>query len=188
MYGLINNAMQDMVVTRFGEDQWQAIHRHSGVGEERFLSMRSYDDATTYELVAAASDILSTPVDDCLEMFGQWWVAEVATKSFAPLMETTGRSTIDFLNNLNLLHDRIASTFTNYVPPEFQVEDIDATNGRYRVHYRSRRDGLTAFVVGLIRGLATHFRDRLEIIGIDIHPQAPGTHSIFDVAVERADA
>ena len=103
-------------------------------------------------------------------------------------METTGTHTIDFLANLNALHDRIASTFTNYVPPQFEVEEIDVASGKYRVHYFSKRDGLTAFVVGLLKGLAKHFDDRMEIIGLDIHPQNPGTHSVFELLVVRSAA
>jgi guanylate cyclase soluble subunit beta len=148
--------------------------------------MRSYDDAITYQLVTSASEVLQAPVDACLELFGVFWVEEIAAKSFAPLMETTGTHTIDFLNNLNALHDRISSTFTNYVPPEFQVETMDETTGLFRVHYFSKRDGLTAFVVGLLRGLAKHFADELEIIGLDIHPQNPGTHSVFELRVTRS--
>jgi guanylate cyclase soluble subunit beta len=185
MYGLINSAMQDMIVAKFGEQQWAAIHEHSKVPEDSFLSMRSYDDALTYQLVESASEVLEAPVDTCLEMFGLYWVEEIAAKSFAPVMETTGTHTIDFLSNLNALHDRISSTFTDYVPPEFKVEPGELDN-QFRVHYLSKRDGLTAFVVGLLRGLADHFDDDLEIIGVDIHPQDPsGTHSIFELKVER---
>ncbi len=188
MYGLINSAMQDMVVAHFGQEQWESIHRHSQVPDDSFLTMRSYDDAITYQLVTSASDVLGAPVDDCLEMFGVFWVEEIATKNFAPLMETTGTHTIDFLNNLNALHDRISSTFTNYVPPQFEVEDIDPAKGEFRVHYYSKRDGLTAFVVGLLKGLARHFDDQLEIIGLDVHPQNPGTHSVFELLVTRGSA
>jgi guanylate cyclase soluble subunit beta len=188
MYGLINSAMQDMIVDKFGAAQWEEIHAHSKVPEDSFLTMRSYEDAITYQLVTSASKVLGAPVDTCLEMFGVYWVDEIATKSFAPLMEATGQHTIDFLNNLNALHDRIASTFTDYVPPEFRVDkqDPEAPENRFRVHYFSKRDGLTPFVVGLLQGLADHFGDHLEIVAVDIQtPETGGTHSIFDLIVER---
>jgi guanylate cyclase soluble subunit beta len=191
MYGIINSAMQDMIVDKFGAAQWEEIHAHSKVPEDAFLSMRSYDDAITYQLVTSASEVLEAPVDACLEMFGLYWVEEIAAKSFAPLMDTTGTHTIDFLNNLNALHDRISSTFTDYVPPEFQVEapEPGQPENHFRVHYFSKRDGLTAFVVGLLKGLADHFGDQLEIVGVDIQPQDPtGTHSIFDLVVDRGSA
>jgi hypothetical protein len=70
MYGLINSAMQDMIVEKFGEEQWATIHAHSRVPEDSFLTMRSYDDALTYQLVSSASEVLKAPVDTCLEMFG----------------------------------------------------------------------------------------------------------------------
>ncbi|MFT6891664.1 MAG: hypothetical protein ACJASY_003723, partial [Halioglobus sp.] len=82
MYGLINNSLKNMILEQFGEDQWQKVVSTSGVSEDSFLTMRSYDDSITYSLAGAASDVLGAPVEDCLEMFGEYWVLETATKSY----------------------------------------------------------------------------------------------------------
>ena len=74
MYGLINNSLKDMIRDKFGEEKWQEVLNTSGVPEDSFLTMRSYDDALTYSLAGAASDVLGAPVDACLEMFGEYWV------------------------------------------------------------------------------------------------------------------
>jgi len=183
MYGLVNSALQDMIVTHFGEDRWLAIREHSGVPEETYLAMRPYDDAITYRLAGAAAELLKTPVDDCMNLFGRHWVAAVATRNFETLMDATGSDTITFLRNVNALHDRITSTFLDFIPPEFHLEDIDAAAGRYHVHYHSQRKGLSHFVTGLLHGLAKHFEDDLEIHSIEIDDDGEGTHSVFELTV-----
>jgi heme-NO-binding protein len=178
MYGLINNSLKDMIREKFGEEKWLEVLKNSGVPEDSFLTMRSYDDALTYSLAGAASEVLGAPVDTCLEMFGEYWVLETATKSYGILLDAAGTDMLEFLGNMNALHDRITSTFLNYVPPEFYVEEKD---GGHQIHYISKRKGLTPFVVGLLKGLAIRFEHTLTILDqceVDVEQ---GTHTIFQV-------
>ena len=181
MYGLINNSLQGMIREKFGEEKWQEVLEASGVPEDSFLTMRSYDDKLTYALAGAASDVLGAPVDACLEMFGEYWVLETASKSYGALLDAAGGDMIEFLGNMNGLHDRITSTFLNYVPPEFYIQERDPG---YEIHYLSKRKGLTPFVVGLLKGLATRFDQHLNILNqleLDVEP---GTHTVFHVEIE----
>ena len=184
MYGLINSALQDMIITHFGEEKWDDIHRHSQVPENIFLAMRRYDDRITYQLAGAASELLEAPIDTCMDMFGRHWVSAVATKDFARLMDATGSDTITFLRNVNALHDRITTTFIDYIPPEFKLEDVEGFSDRFHVHYYSKRKGLTSFVTGLLHGLAEHFGDSIEIHNVTIDDDGEGTHSVFEITVQ----
>jgi guanylate cyclase soluble subunit beta len=111
-------------------------------------------------------------------MFGGYWVHKVATRDFRSLMEATGSTTVQFLRNLNALHDRISTTFLDYVPPEFQVEETDST-ARYRIHYLSTREGMVPFVSGLLSALAEHFGDTMTIESDEALPATAGTHHVF---------
>lgn len=181
MYGLINSAMQSMIRQKFGDEQWQRVFEASGVPEDSFLTMRSYDDTITYDLTYAASDVLGAPVATCLEMFGEYWIQETASKSYGALMDACGNGMIEFLVNLNALHDRITSTFLNYRPPEFRVENLE--NDRYRVHYVSEREGLEPFVVGLLKGLAERFDCELDILNQENIEVPAGAHATFEITV-----
>ena len=184
MYGLINNALRDMITTRFGEDQWQQVLATSGVPEDSFLTMRSYDDALTYDLAGAASQVLGAPLETCLELFGEYWIEETAGKSYGMLMDATGQNMVEFLENLNGLHDRITSTFLDYKPPSFRIEPV--ADCRYRLHYESSRKGLTPFVVGLLRGLAVRFDAKLTIESQQDEPAGEGTHTVFGLEIDPA--
>lgn len=181
MYGLINNSLKDMVLDRFGEEKWQEVLETADVPADSFLAMRSYDDAITYSLAGAAADVLGASVDDCLEMFGEYWVLETATKSYGVLLDAAGSDMLEFLGNMNALHDRITSTFVSYVPPEFYVEK---NNDSVQIHYISSRKGLTPFVVGILKGLATRFEHTLTILEQSEIDVEEGTHTIFDVELK----
>ncbi len=183
MYGLINNSLKDMIQKQFGEDKWQEVLTASNVPEDSFLSMRRYDDDITYSLAGAASEVLGAPVDACLEMFGQHWVLETASKSYGMLLDAAGRDMIGFLRNMNSLHDRITSTFLDYVPPEFHVEEEGTA---YKIHYISQRLGLNSFVVGLLKGLGTRFSTTVTILEQTDVAVEKGTHTIFKVELSPA--
>jgi guanylate cyclase soluble subunit beta len=181
MYGLINKSLREMICEQFGEAKWQSVFEASGVPEDSFLTMRSYDDDLTFRLVGAASEVLGAPAEDCLEMFGEYWVLETAAKSYASLMDASGTSLLEFLANLNALHDRITGTFLNYIPPEFRVEST--AGNEHRIHYISQRQGLTPFVVGLLKGLSRHFGNKLEIHDQRSMPVDSGEHTVFQVVL-----
>lgn len=183
MYGLINNSLKQMIQMQFGEEKWQEVLAASGVPDDSFLSMRRYDDEITYSLAGAASEVLGAPVDTCLEMFGEHWVLETASKSYGMLLDAAGRDMIGFLRNMNSLHDRITSTFVEYTPPEFFIEEEGTT---YKIHYISQRVGLNPFVVGLLKGLATRFDSTIKILDQTEVAVDNGTHSIFTVELSPA--
>jgi len=184
MYGLINSSLREMITQQFGEDQWKQVLKVSGVPEDSFLTMRSYDDEITFALAGAASEVLGAPVDTCLEMFGEHWVLETASKSYGKLMDATGEEMIGFLGNLDALHDRITSTFLDYVPPRFKVERLG--DGHHQIDYISQRKGLTHFVVGLLRGLSNRFGTTLVIISQESLEVDVGEHTVFHVDVMPA--
>jgi guanylate cyclase soluble subunit beta len=181
MYGLINGTLKDLINEKYGDETWNRIVSVSNVANDSFLSMNIYDDATTYDLVNAGSKVLGMPPEALLEMFGEYWIAETGAKYFGTLMQATGNHLIEFLDNLNVLHDRITDAFVDYVPPDFRVETLTA--GHYRIHYVSKREGLTPFVVGLLNGLATRFDQKMEIISQKAVPVTSGEHTVFEVTV-----
>ena len=77
--------------------------------------------------------------------------------------------------------DRITGTFVDYVPPEFRVESLG--ENRHLIHYISKREGLTPFVVGLLNGLSLRFETELEIVSQETLPVESGEHTVFEVVV-----
>lgn len=183
MYGLINVALKDMINEHYGEDKWLEVLAESAVENDSFLSMRSYHDNVTYALIRAASRVLGLSPDDCLKMFGEYWVLKTATNSYPMLMDMAGDNLIDFLQNLDDLHDHITSTFKDYSPPSFRIEKLGADH--HRLHYISQRVGLDAFVIGLLKGLAIRFDTNITFRSQSSEPIILGTHTIFDIEISK---
>ncbi len=162
MYGLIHVALNEMIVKHHGDSLWQRILEQAGVGPEAFMRMRSYDDRITYALVGATAEVLGAPAEDCLKAFGEFWMAEFAPDSYEGLLQAAGGELFTFLENLDLLHDRISTTFVDFVPPSFGVQRLSDT--RAILNYVSARNGLVPFVVGLLAGMQHRF-------GVEIHIQ-----------------
>jgi len=152
---MVNQAIEDMVVTAHGEEAWQRIRREAGVDVEMFISNHGYPDAVTYDLVAAASKVLGAPSDEVLRGFGEHWVLHVATKGYGSLMDAGGSTLSSFLQNLPNFHTRVTMMLPNLVPPTFECTEV--SDRALTLHYRTHRHGLAEFVTGLLMGLGKRF-------------------------------
>jgi len=153
MYGLVNKAVMDLVVTNFGEGKWEAIKSKAGVEVETFISNESYPDEMTFSLVGAASEELDLSPDQVLIAFGEHWVLKIAVESYGPMMKAGGKTLREFLVNLPNFHTRMEMIYPDLKPPRFSCSDV--TDDGLKLHYSTHRTGLTSFVVGIIRGLGT---------------------------------
>lgn len=161
MYGLVNRAIEQLVVSTGGEAAWQRVCRRAGVAAEGFVAMCPYDDGITYRLVGAVSEELGLAPEQVLEAFGNYWVLYTAEEGYGELMHACGEDLRQFLDNLNELHGRIETIFPGLRPPHFEVQDV--APGEYWLHYGSEREGLAPMVVGLLKGLAKRFGQAVEI-------------------------
>jgi hypothetical protein len=179
MYGIVNKAIQDLVITNFGEDKWEAIKSQSGVDVDYFLSNEPYDDAITYKLAGAAAAVLGISVGEVLNAFGEWWVLKTGKEKYGGLMQAGGNNLKEFLINLPLFHNRIMLMYPKLTPPEFKVSDV--TDCSIHVHYYSKREGLQEFVRGLLNGLAKMYETKATIEMIQTRDDG-SAHEIFKVS------
>jgi len=176
MYGMVNKAIEDLVVTNFGAEQWQAIKLKAGVDVEVFLSNESYPDTMTYDLVGAASEVLGLAARDVLISFGEHWVLKTAREGYGSMLEANGRSLPEFLINLPSFHTRVAMIFPDLQPPRFNCTEV--TDDSMQLHYHSHRPGLTDFVIGLLQGLAKMFHTEATIEVVERKSEG-ADHDVF---------
>ena len=161
MYGMVNKAIQDLVTNNFGEDKWIAMKEKVGFEDDFFISMQSYPDQLTYDLVGAASEILEISAGDVLEAFGEYWILYTADEGYGQVLNLSGSDLKEFLGNLNMLHDRINNIMPDLEPPKFTVKELD--ENKVELIYESDREGLSSMVVGLLRGLGKRFDKKCSI-------------------------
>jgi hypothetical protein len=185
MYGLVNQAIEDMALRRGGQELWAAIVARYGAELPVFVAMETYDDAVTYRLVAAASDATGMTQDEVLEAFGEHWILYTAEQGYGPMLGALGATLPQFLSNLDAMHSRIALTMPALRPPSFACSEVDETT--LRVQYWSERSGLSPMVVGLLKGLGARFELDVTVAVTDPRP-AGVDYDTFLVTYEPAGA
>ena len=160
MYGLVNKAVEQLVKVNFGEDTWLKIAKKAQV-DQSFVMMKSYPDQVTFDLVAAASDILETPAEQILEAFGEHWIQFTVDEGYGKTMSLYGDSVPEFLKNMDSLHAQIRLSFPELRPPSITCETTPS--GQLIVNYSSERVGLAPMLVGLVRGLGKRFSTPVEV-------------------------
>jgi len=180
MYGLVNQAIQGLVVDNFGDDNWKAIKQKANVTEDSFLSNEIYDDSITFNLAVSASEVLDIPLADVLKTFGKYWIIKVGNEKYGPLMKSGGDNFIDFIVNLPNFHSRVMLIYSDIKPPEFIVEKV--TDSQLKLHYYSTRQGLTDFMFGLIQGLGELYQTAIEI-NLIADRRNGDEHDIFEIDI-----
>ena len=180
MYGLVNKAIEDLVVSLAGERTWLDIVDRAGVDAATFVSLDSYPDEMTFDLVGAASAVLGMSTEEVLERFGEHWVRYTGREGYGPLMKAYGTDVASFLKNLDALHARVALIMPELNPPSFRI--VEEAPGRFLVHYHSSRAGLAPMVTGLLRGIGALFEVDLSIARLDRREDG-ADHDVFAVTV-----
>ena len=179
MYGIVNKAIQELVIANFGEEKWEEIRERSGIEEDFFISSEPYDDAITYQLAQAVGEEMNMKLSEVLIAFGEWWVIKTTKERYSGLMESGGSTLKEFLENLPLFHNRVMLVYPKLTPPEFKVSDIQEKS--LNLHYFSKREGLQDFVTGLIQGLGKMFDTPVTIKLLQTRNDGE-SHEIFNIS------
>ena len=184
MYGLVNKGVERMVRGTFGDEAWHQVREGAGLEDEPFLSMRTYPDSVTWDLVQSASSTLDVDPDAVLRAFGHYFIRYSTEEGYGQMLSLFGADLHGFLLNLDALHARIGLSFPELHPPTFSVDRVGA--GEVHLHYQSQRQGLGAFVLGLVEGLAERFNEKVSVASVA--KQVDGAkHDIFAVRWESAE-
>lgn len=159
MYGLVNQAVKEMVVNGYGEEMWEKIRARAGV-DDVFVSMDQYPEEVTDKLVMAASSIMGASPSDILKGFGHYWIG-FASRNYDSVLDMSGKTFVEFVKNLNNMHSRIGQWMPDLNPPSFTVTDED--KGSFKLHYYSSRSGFGPMIPGLLKGLGDRFNTDVEI-------------------------
>jgi hypothetical protein len=178
MYGIVNKAIQELVIANFGKDKWEIIRERSGIDVDFFISNEPYDDDITFKLAIAVSEEMGMSIEEVLVAFGEWWVMKTTKEKYSGLMESGGSNLKEFILNLPIFHNRVMLIYPKLTPPEFKVTDI--TENSVNLHYFSNRFGFQEFVRGLIQGLAKMFDTKVLIELIQSRNDGH-SHEIFKI-------
>jgi hypothetical protein len=161
MYGMVNKAVKDLVVSAFGQNKWDEIKTKAGLTSDDFSSMAPYSDDITYALVAAASEVLKIPASNVLQEFGKHWIKFTAKEGYGAMMDMFGSNYFEAISSINNLHQRIGLSMPHLSAPRFKIQTI--SERELLIEYISTRKGLGHMMIGLLYGLAEKHNEKVEI-------------------------
>jgi hypothetical protein len=176
MYGIVNKAIEELVIANFGNETWENVKLKSEIDIDYFISTEPYDDSITYKLAGAISHEMNMDISDVLINFGEWWILKTGKEKYGTLLSTGGKSLKEFLINLPDFHTRIMLFYPKLTPPEFKT--IVNSENEIEIHYYSKREGLQEFVRGLLQGLSKLYEVETQITLIQERLKG-STHEIF---------
>jgi len=161
MYGLINAALRELIVSRHGHEVWNEVAAVGAPNIPDFDKMASYPDELTTRLLQTAQQVTGIEVDAFIDELGEFWVGYTDAQGYGAMFDIAGDSLHDFLLSLNTLHARVGRSFSNLRPPSFRFDHLESQG--LRMHYLSERAGLCPMIFGLMRGLSRRFRTEVTV-------------------------
>ena len=159
MHGIILSELRKYVEARHGAETWPALLRAAGLEGNVYLPIRSYPDAEVVALVSAASAATGAPADVILEDFGSF-IAPDLVAMYRSLVRPEWR-TLELLENTEeTIHRVVRLKDATATPPELRCER--AAPDRVVIRYGSPRR-MCAVAKGIVRGVAAHYGERVEI-------------------------
>lgn len=168
MYGLINLAIEEAIIERYGQNFWDFIKDSCreviGDIDGTFISRVSYDDELTYQLINTAERVLrSEKYGNLSQLFGGKFYELVQDSGYEGILKLLGGNLKDFLDNLDSFHTHLSTTYARMKPPSFRCSYVydgpkDSNKSknpdRLILHYYSERVGLEGIVIGMVRAAA----------------------------------
>jgi hypothetical protein len=159
MHGIVHAELRDFATERVGAEQWNEVLAQAGVPGKVYLLSETYPDQELVALLGALADATGDPPDVLLEHFGAASVPGLL-KTYGTFLDPAWR-TLDVVEHTErVIHRTVRLQNPGADPPRLHAERA----GPYevRVAYESPRR-LCAFGVGVIRGIAAHYGEAVDI-------------------------
>ncbi|NXT19220.1 GCYB1 cyclase, partial [Syrrhaptes paradoxus] len=90
---------------------------------------------------------------EILQMFGKMFFVFCQESGYDTILRVLGSNVREFLQNLDALHDHLATIYPGMRAPSFRCTDAEKGKGLI-LHYYSEREGLQDIVIGIIKTVA----------------------------------
>ena len=163
MYGMVNQAIKEMVQEVLGPDSWQEVCQNINRNSDDFELFNQFDDQITLDLVTQICKTSGMRPEKLLEAFGVYWIKFAQNSDYSAILSTFATSAFDLIHSLNNLHERLELTFSNLKAPAFEV--IEHNDKMMKVNYYSDRAHmpLEFFVKGLFIGIFKMFNQECKV-------------------------
>lgn len=156
MHRLVVVSLEQFVASSGGADAWARVRAEAGIAD---APAGAHDDAQFAALVDAAGRALGVDRAALLEDFGRF-LAPGLLRVREGLVDPAWRTLEVVAHTETCLHAAVRAEDPLARPPRLRA--IASAPNEVRIAYASRRR-LCGVAVGIVRGLADHFGERVEV-------------------------
>ncbi|THD28013.1 putative soluble guanylate cyclase gcy [Fasciola hepatica] len=157
MYGLLIVGVQHFVETCYGLECWLRIVEKAGLDSTTYQTQNVYSETIIERVLKALSEEKGLCVNDLSYRSGLYFVTFTTQYGYAKLLRVQGRDFLNFLRNLDNLHEHLRFSYPKIRPPSFFVKS--QTKDRIELVYSSKRMGFSHYVCGQLVAIAKQFFD-----------------------------
>ena len=159
MHGIVLVGMKNFISSTFGDDVWMSMLKDTDIGVKAYMATITYPDEEVRKLVKKASELTGKSEKNILEEFGRF-IASTLIDIYGMLIDPSWR-TMDLIEHTGgTIHKTVRLKTPGAAPPEISSKRVSP--GEVVVTYGSPRR-MCGFAMGLARGIADHYGDRVVI-------------------------
>lgn len=159
MHGIVHAELRDFAIGRVGAAGWSEALERAGVPGKVHLLSETYPDAELVALLGALAEATGESSGTLLEQFGTASVPGLI-RTYGAFLDA-GWRTLDVVEHTErVIHRTVRLQHPGADPPRLRTER--PSYGEARIVYASPRR-LCAFGIGVVRGIADHYGERVEI-------------------------
>lgn len=178
MYGMINKALQEMVINSYGACTWEAVKKKAQIDIDTFFNGEMYDDAITHRLVDALSVIVSIGAAQVYYNIGEWYVVQTIGKKYAGMVLAGGKTLKDFFVNLPALYASIKRLYFPNTSSAISISDVQENSAL--ICYHGPLPEFEEIVRGGLSGFCILFKAQPKVTIIENKSEG-NTHIIYKV-------
>lgn len=158
MHGTVLHGFKQFILVKDGPAAWDAIAGSAG-SEGWYHATQIYPDDEFNLLVEGAAARWKRPPGEVVAEFGEA-LAPVLLEMYQAFVDRRWRTLDVLMNSESVIHRTVRLRDPLASPPQLQTERVTADE--VHIRYASPRR-LCAIAVGLCRGLAAHYGERISI-------------------------
>lgn len=160
MHGLIFFFLQKFAdVAAAGSTSWMGIRSSVTTTASRFLPSGTYPDADAVAILSTIADATGRPLPSILQEFGEYLAPHLV--KIAGTAVDPGWRTLDLIEHTEaIIHTMVRTTTPGAAPPV--LETVRQSPDELHLVYSSARR-LCPLAVGLMQGIAAHYRETIRI-------------------------
>uniref|UniRef100_A0A1I8G3M0 guanylate cyclase n=1 Tax=Macrostomum lignano TaxID=282301 RepID=A0A1I8G3M0_9PLAT len=178
MYGLLLEGLRSFIMEHYGDDMWYFLIHKSDTEVKSFSIHEVYSETIIPKILATASANLNVEASTLAYANGAYFVSYLSNFGYDGVLRVLGRNLRDFLNGLDNLHEYLRMSYKKLRPPSFFCMNESSTG--ITLQYRTRRQGYTHYVQGMITTIGkTFYQSRITITIINLEETSEMTNCIM---------